>query len=59
MGSPSFNIMNRRRPARVSFAFPHSSALGECELRPHTGTIEKPEVLEAHRARIAAALEPV
>ncbi len=28
------------------------------ELRPHTGALEKPEVLEAHRARIAAAIKP-
>src|ERR1035437_3412038 len=31
----------------------------DVELKPHTGAQEKPEVLEAFRAKIAAALKPV
>src|ERR1019366_3214285 len=30
----------------------------DVELKPHTGAQEKPEVLEAFRAKIAAALKP-
>jgi histidine triad (HIT) family protein len=31
----------------------------DVELRPHTGTQERPDVLEAFRAKIAAAMTPV